>query len=202
MEARPPKKALQFLRWFCREDYLEEIEGDLTEVFNRQYAKAPRRARWKFTWSVISYFRPEFLKPLKTYYRSIPSALGRMSFNINQVLLPGALVAGLILLVLAMAPVRVNRENSIKKNAIVTAVKQGGLKDIVVSLDGVRGMFYISHITRKDLNVDSLSEMLVNKEVLIYYSKPRFLSYFSPAITTIQITEIRLNDEVIFSEFQ
>ena len=29
----PPKRALQFLRWFCREDYLEEIEGDLTEVF-------------------------------------------------------------------------------------------------------------------------------------------------------------------------
>ena len=33
----PPKKALAFLRWFCREDYLEEIEGDLTEIFNKEY---------------------------------------------------------------------------------------------------------------------------------------------------------------------
>ncbi len=33
----PPKRAIQFLRWFCREDYLEEIEGDLTEVFKKQY---------------------------------------------------------------------------------------------------------------------------------------------------------------------
>jgi hypothetical protein len=29
MKANPLKKALQFLRWFCREDYHEEIEGDL-----------------------------------------------------------------------------------------------------------------------------------------------------------------------------
>ena len=33
----PPKKAIQFLRWFCREDYLDEIEGDLWEVFKKQY---------------------------------------------------------------------------------------------------------------------------------------------------------------------
>ena len=29
----PPKRALNFLRWFCREDYLDEIEGDLIELF-------------------------------------------------------------------------------------------------------------------------------------------------------------------------
>ena len=33
----PPRRAIQFLRWFCREDYLDEIEGDLTEVYNKQY---------------------------------------------------------------------------------------------------------------------------------------------------------------------
>ena len=44
----PPKRAVQFLRWFCREDYLEEIEGDLTEVFKKQYENSPRKAKWKF----------------------------------------------------------------------------------------------------------------------------------------------------------
>lgn len=32
MKKPPPKYALDFLRWFCREDYIEEIEGDLIEL--------------------------------------------------------------------------------------------------------------------------------------------------------------------------
>ena len=58
----PPKRAAAFLRWFCREDYLDEIEGDLTEVYNKQYDTSPRRAKWKFSLSVLRYFRPEFIK--------------------------------------------------------------------------------------------------------------------------------------------
>ena len=69
MKVTPPKRALQFLRWFCREDYLEEIEGDLTEVFKKQYESSPRKAKWKFTWSVIRYFRPEFIKSFKNSYQ-------------------------------------------------------------------------------------------------------------------------------------
>ncbi len=60
---KPPSKALAFLRWFCREDYLEEIEGDLTEIFKQQGATA--KARRHFTWGVIKHFRPEFFKPFK-----------------------------------------------------------------------------------------------------------------------------------------
>ena len=59
---QPPKKALAFLRWFCREDYLEEIEGDLVEVFGKEVESSPRKAKWKFSWSVIKYFRPGFIK--------------------------------------------------------------------------------------------------------------------------------------------
>ncbi len=202
MKASPPKKPLQFLRWFCREDYLEEIEGDLTEVFNKQCEDSPRKAQWKFAWSVTRYFRPEFLKPLKDYYQPMTYTFGKIYFNITKVLIPILLTVVIIMIVLALAPVKVNRENSIEMKARVTAVKQGGLKDIVFSLAGVRGMYYISHITKKGLNADSLSSMLVNKEVIIYYSKPRFLSYLSPMTSTIQITELRLNNEVIFSEFQ
>jgi hypothetical protein len=52
MKPTPPKRSLLFLRWFCREDYLEEIEGDLTEVFEKQFEQSPRKANWKFAWSV------------------------------------------------------------------------------------------------------------------------------------------------------
>ncbi|HRG07634.1 MAG TPA: permease prefix domain 2-containing transporter, partial [Cyclobacteriaceae bacterium] len=64
----PPKYPLQFLRWFCREDYLDEIEGDLMEVFSKQSETSPRKAKWNFGWSVIKYFRPEFMKSFKTSY--------------------------------------------------------------------------------------------------------------------------------------
>lgn len=71
---RPPRKPLAFLRWFCREDYIEEIEGDLTEVFQKEYAFHPRKANWKFAWRVIRYFRPEYLKSFKNQLTS--NALG------------------------------------------------------------------------------------------------------------------------------
>lgn len=59
---QPPKRALRFLRWFCREDYLEEIEGDLVEVFGKEVEVSPRKAKWKFAWSVLLYFRPGFIR--------------------------------------------------------------------------------------------------------------------------------------------
>jgi hypothetical protein len=65
---QPPKKALEFLRWFCREDYLDEIEGDLTELFIKKRDQSPRHAKLFFIWSVIKYFRPEFLKSFKNYH--------------------------------------------------------------------------------------------------------------------------------------
>lgn len=67
MKHEPPKRPLQFLRWFCREDYLDEIEGDLTEVFIKQSETSPRKAKWNFGWSVIKYFRPEFIKSFKQH---------------------------------------------------------------------------------------------------------------------------------------
>jgi putative ABC transport system permease protein len=70
----PPRFPLHFLRWFCREDYLEEIEGDLTEVFEKQYEDHPRQAKWKFAWSVMKYFRPAFMKSFKNYYQ--PNSFG------------------------------------------------------------------------------------------------------------------------------
>ena len=65
----PPRRSLAFLRWFCREDCLEEIEGDLTEVFKKQCEHSPGKARWNFRWSVIKYFRPEFIKSFRISYQ-------------------------------------------------------------------------------------------------------------------------------------
>jgi putative ABC transport system permease protein len=82
MNHRPPKRPLQFLRWFCREDYLDEIEGDLTEVFIKQAEISPRQAKWKFTWSVVKYFRPMFMKSFRKSYQPNSHAMLKNYFKI------------------------------------------------------------------------------------------------------------------------
>ncbi len=77
MKPTPPKHALRFLRWFCREDYLEEIEGDLTELYEDYYEKSPGKARWKFAWSVMQYFRPAFIKSFRMNYYANPITMFR-----------------------------------------------------------------------------------------------------------------------------
>jgi putative ABC transport system permease protein len=62
MEA--PKKAIAFLRWFCREQYVEEIEGDLTELFCKEHPHSPRKANLNFAWRVLKYFRPGYIKSI------------------------------------------------------------------------------------------------------------------------------------------
>jgi hypothetical protein len=202
MEENPPKRVLQFLRWFCREDYLEEIEGDLTEIFIRQYKRNPRKANWKFAWNVIKYLRPEFLKPLKDHYPMYKNYSYKNYSQIMKLFMPIAFIVLFVMAVLSLIPIKANKENSAEMIANVMAVKQGGLNDIVFSLQGLRGIYYISHITKNDLNADSLSRRLIGRTVKIYYAKPHFLALLSPTTNTIQITELRLGDEVIFSEFK
>jgi len=57
-----PKNALKFLRWFCHEDHLEEIEGNLIELHERQAANSQRKANWAFYKNVLLHFRPTFLR--------------------------------------------------------------------------------------------------------------------------------------------
>lgn len=59
---QPPKKAIAFLRWFCREEYLEEIEGDLTEMFCKEHPHSSGKANRNFTWRVLKYLRPGYIK--------------------------------------------------------------------------------------------------------------------------------------------
>lgn len=61
----PPRYPLKFLRWFCREEYIEEIEGNLTEIFEAEYESSPRRARRDFRLGVIKHFRPAFIRRFK-----------------------------------------------------------------------------------------------------------------------------------------
>ncbi|MEM8967584.1 MAG: ABC transporter permease [Bacteroidota bacterium] len=73
----PPNQALRFLRWFCREDYLEEIEGNLLELYEHQYEESSAKARRNFVWNVLKHFRPAFIKSFKVYQPNIHRAMLR-----------------------------------------------------------------------------------------------------------------------------
>jgi ABC-type antimicrobial peptide transport system permease subunit len=83
MHVHPPERALKFLRWFCREDCIEEIEGDLTEIFEKQYEESSARARRIFALNVIKYFRPEFIKSPKTSYHVKTTVMFRHNILIS-----------------------------------------------------------------------------------------------------------------------
>jgi len=62
----PPKWPLKFLRFFVKKEYLEEIEGDMEEIFydNVQQLNA-RKARQIYTWEILRLLRPILLKNVK-----------------------------------------------------------------------------------------------------------------------------------------
>lgn len=57
MKHLPPKWAVKFLRWFCRRDYLDEIEGDLLELYSIRVKSSVRMAKVFFVWNVLRSFR-------------------------------------------------------------------------------------------------------------------------------------------------
>jgi putative ABC transport system permease protein len=62
MNKTPPKYALRFFRWFCNPDFVEDIEGDLLERFEKRVAEN-KAAQWQFAWEVLNLFRPSLIKP-------------------------------------------------------------------------------------------------------------------------------------------
>ncbi|MBX2841609.1 MAG: ABC transporter permease [Flammeovirgaceae bacterium] len=63
MKNQPPLMMQKFLRFFCDDDYLEEIEGDLYEEFlenSDDYGN--RKASFIYTWTVLRSFRPYLIK--------------------------------------------------------------------------------------------------------------------------------------------
>ena len=61
MNKLPPKWPLKFFRWFCLPDYVEDIEGDLLERFEKRLNEN-KPARWLLVKDVIRLFRPGIIK--------------------------------------------------------------------------------------------------------------------------------------------
>ncbi|MEM1406867.1 MAG: ABC transporter permease, partial [Bacteroidota bacterium] len=63
----PPKFWLRFFRWYCHPDYVEDLEGDLIERFEKMaQKKGVSLAKWRFTKDVIRLFRPGIIRPINS----------------------------------------------------------------------------------------------------------------------------------------
>ncbi|UII26225.1 ABC transporter permease [Fulvivirga maritima] len=59
---QPPQWAVRFLEWFCPYLLFESVLGDLLEEFDDDVEQlGERKARARFIWNVISFFRPGIL---------------------------------------------------------------------------------------------------------------------------------------------
>lgn len=63
----PPRWANRFLEWYCRPDLLEEIQGDVYEVYDRTVTTGKRKADWQFIWNVIRFFRLKNIRKSKSH---------------------------------------------------------------------------------------------------------------------------------------
>ena len=63
---QPPRWADRFLEWYCRPELLEEIQGDIYELFFvRSEESSQQAARWLFVWDVFRSFRLSTIKGIR-----------------------------------------------------------------------------------------------------------------------------------------
>ncbi len=66
-DVHPPAWPLKFLRYFLKEAYLEEIEGDMEEIFLDNVEQfSLSKARRLYTWEMLKLLRPRLIKNFKT----------------------------------------------------------------------------------------------------------------------------------------
>ncbi|MGC3948617.1 MAG: ABC transporter permease [Chryseolinea sp.] len=78
---RPPEILIRFFRWFCDPMIVEDIEGDLTEMFSRDVdSHSVRRANWSFALNVLRLFRRGIIRKLNSSPLSHPSPMFKNYF--------------------------------------------------------------------------------------------------------------------------
>ena len=62
----PPKWPLRFLRFFVKKDYLEEIEGDMEEVFYENLeSHSIKKSKRKYAGEVLKLLRPIIIRNIE-----------------------------------------------------------------------------------------------------------------------------------------
>jgi len=83
-DIKPPKWPLNMLRFFVKEKYLEEIEGDMEEVFRENLEEfSPGKARRMYAWEMLRLLRPVLIKNFEVIENLNHSAMFRNYFKVS-----------------------------------------------------------------------------------------------------------------------
>jgi putative ABC transport system permease protein len=78
---QPPKFFLRFFRWFCDPALAEDIEGDLTEMFEREIGAGNiTKAKLQFSVRILGLFRPGIIKKVGRSSLNHPSPMFKNYF--------------------------------------------------------------------------------------------------------------------------
>lgn len=61
----PPRLPARFLRWFCDPKLIEDVEGDLSELYSERVRTNLRKAKLKYFLDVMLLFRPGIIKNIE-----------------------------------------------------------------------------------------------------------------------------------------
>lgn len=64
----PPHLASRFLKWYCRPELLDEVEGDLFELFERRVKEQGlRKAQLRYWLNVLMFLHPNYIRKKNNY---------------------------------------------------------------------------------------------------------------------------------------
>lgn len=138
----PPGLPTRFLSWFCHEDLLEDVEGDLSELFEERYHKNRIKAKFHYWFDVILLFRPGIIKNFehkngltntamfKNYLKvALRNALRYKGFtSLNLLGLVVGIVSSMLILLWVNSEISVDKfhENGDKIYQVFRNMKQSG----------------------------------------------------------------------------
>lgn len=179
MDIQPPKRALKFLRWFCREDFIEEIEGDLIELFEVQAVANLQQASKSFWWHVVLHFRPDYIKSFssqlttqimfKNYltiaYRSL---MKRMTYSLINIL-GLAFGMAICLLILQYVSFELSYDNFYPNKENIYRIQQDRYDKGALSTQWVSGAAYVGQFSKENFpEVEEFVRMRKMNAVLRY----------------------------------
>ncbi|MFY0688493.1 MAG: ABC transporter permease [Cyclobacteriaceae bacterium] len=63
----PPEWSTRFFRWFCKDNFYEDIQGDLEEEYQLILdSRSLIKAKSWYNWQIVKLFRPSMMKKVKT----------------------------------------------------------------------------------------------------------------------------------------
>ncbi len=104
----------------------------------------------------------------------------------------------LVFLFFAFQPIDTSLENSVKVEGVVKNITEAGTKDILFELENDKTTYYINRGFEKGLVSPNA---FIGKQVSLYYAK-NWTPLAPFGTTSKHITQLQVNDKIVYSEFK